>query len=295
MLQAILDTAFPSAMPPGRAQRFTWPWQNRAGHLSGLRAVVFALLMAPAAMLAVEVVTGDMGPEPWKSALKEIGVWAMRLLLITLAVTPVGKILAAPRILALRRLVGLTALSYALAHLVLYIGHLDFHLWQVAKEIALRFYLTIGFVALVGMSVLGWTSTDGWIRALGPGWKRLHLLTFPMAVLSVWHFFLQSKSMVWEAVMAAGFLVWLMLWRLLPMTWRSRWPLLLLLAPLAGLAAAGIEWVWFTLATSLPADRILAANLDTTFGLRPPVWVAVAALVMPLLALWQRLALRFGG
>ena len=121
MMQAILRTAFP--LPAGRARRFTWPWQDRAGRLSTLRAVVFALLMAPAGWVAGEAALGLLGPEPWKAALREIGLWTIRLLLLTLAVTPVGKILAAPRILALRRLFGLVTLAYAVLHLVLYAGH----------------------------------------------------------------------------------------------------------------------------------------------------------------------------
>ena len=109
MMQAILRTAFP--LPAGRARPFTWPWQDRAGRLSTLRAVVFALLMAPAGWVAGEAALGLLGPEPWKAALREIGLWTIRLLLVTLAVTPLGKILAAPRILALRRLFGLTTLG----------------------------------------------------------------------------------------------------------------------------------------------------------------------------------------
>jgi sulfoxide reductase heme-binding subunit YedZ len=158
------------------------------------------------------------------------------------------------------------------------------------SEIALRFYLTIGFVALLGLAALGWTSTDGWMRRLGRRWKRLHLLIFPIAALGVFHFFLQSKSQLWEAVLAAGLLAWLILWRLLPNRARLHPIALLLLAPATGLAAAGLEYAWYALATNLPADRILAANLDVGFGLRPAVWAAVAAVVPPLLALpgWIR-------
>lgn len=287
MLHAILRTAFPP--PAGRRRRFTWPWQDRAGRLSALRAVVFALLLAPAAWVAAEAALGRLGPEPWKDALREIGLWAIRLLLLTLAVTPLGKILAEPRLLALRRLFGLTTLFYAGLHLALYVGHENFLLGKVASEIALRVYLTIGFVALIGLAVLGWTSTDGWIRRLGPRWKRLHSLAFPIAALGVAHFFLQSKSQLWEAVLAAGFLAWLLLWRVLPAGWRVRLPVLLALAPAAALAAALIEYAWFALATNLPAERILLANLDVAFGLRPAVWAGVAALAVPAAALLWRL------
>jgi len=289
MMQAILRTAFPPAPSFGRARpAFTWPWEDRAGRLAPLRAVVFALLMAPALWVLAEAAFGMLGPEPWKAGLKEIGVWSIRWLLVAIAVTPVGRILGSPRVLALRRLVGLVALAYALAHLLLYAGHENFRLWRIGSEIALRFYLTIGFVALLALCVMGWTSTDGWIRALGPRWKRLHLLVFPAAALGVFHFFLQSKSQLWEAVIAAGVFAWLVLWRVMPVGWRGRWWALLVLAPVAGLAAAGIEYAWYALATNLPAARVFAANLDVEFGLRPALWVALGALIAPALALTPR-------
>ncbi len=286
MMQVMLRTAFP--VPAGRPRPFTWPWQDRAGRRSALRAVVFALLLAPAAWVAGEAALGLLGPEPWKAATKEIGLWSIRLLLVTLAVTPVGRILAEPRLLALRRLFGLVTLAYAVLHLVLYAGHENFGLWKVASEIVLRVYLTIGMVALLGLAVLGWTSTDGWIRALGPRWKRLHWLVFPIAALGIFHFFLQVKSQQGEAVIAAGLLAWLVLWRLLPAGWRGRLPALLALAPLTALAAAGLEYAWYAVATNLPAERILLANLDVAYGLRPALWAGVAALAVPALAaLWR--------
>ena len=285
MMQAILRTAFPPALPRRGGRPFPWPWRDRAGRFSPLRAATLALLLAPAAWLLVVAVTEGLGPEPAKAALREIGLWAIRLLLVTLAVTPLGRILASPRLLGLRRMLGLGTLAYAMLHIVLYASFQDFVLPRIASEIALRFYLTIGFVALLGLAALGWTSTDGWMRQLGRRWKRLHSLIFPIAALGVLHFFLQSKSQLWEAVLAAGLLAWLVLWRLLPAGARLHPIALLMLAPLTGLAAAGIEYAWYALATNLPADRILAANLDVAFGLRPAVWAAVAAVAPPLLAL----------
>lgn len=290
MLQAIRHAAFPP-VPRARPVPFRWPWIDRAGRFSALRAVVLALVLAPAAWVAWQGTIGGLGPEPAKAGLKEIGLWAIRLLLVTLAVTPLGRILASPRVLSLRRMLGLATLAYGLLHLVLYAADQNFGLWRIASEIVLRFYLTIGFAALLGLAVLGWTSTDGWMRKLGARWKRLHGLVFGLAGLGVFHFFLQSKSQLWEAVLAAGFLAWLVIWRLLPRGWQAHPVALLLLAPLAGLAAAGLEYAWYALATNLPSSRILAANLDIAFGLRPAVWVAVAGVAMPLLAFpfWVRL------
>ena len=89
--------------------------------------MVFALLLAPAAWVAGEALLDPLGPEPAKAALKEIGLWTIRLLLVTLAVTPVGRILAAPQVLSLRRMLGLATLGYALLHLVLYAADEKFH------------------------------------------------------------------------------------------------------------------------------------------------------------------------
>ncbi len=292
MMQAILRTAFPPALPHRGARPFPWPWRDRAGRFSPLRAATLALLLAPAGWLLFTGLTEGLGPEPAKAALREIGLWTIRLLLVTLAVTPLGRILASPRVLSLRRMLGLGTLAYALLHLLLYAAYQDFVLPRIASEIALRFYLTIGFVALLGLAALGWTSTDGWMRKLGRRWKRLHSLIFPIAALGVFHFFLQSKSQLWEAVLAAGLLAWLVLWRLLPAGARLHPVALLLLAPATGLAAAGVEYAWYALATNLPADRILAANLDVSFGLRPAVWAAVAAVAPPLMALPAWISLR---
>jgi sulfoxide reductase heme-binding subunit YedZ len=290
MLQAIFRTAFPPPAPSRRAKPFSWPWRDRTGRLCPLRSVTLLLVLMPAAWLVGQAIAGTLGVEPVKAATNEMGLWTIRLLLVTLAVTPLGCILCSPQVLSLRRMLGVTTMAYALGHLLLYAAEQGFVLPRIATEIALRFYLTIGFVALLGLVVLGWTSTDGWMRKLGKRWKRLHGLVFPLAVLGVFHFVLQSKSQLWEAIMAAGFLAWLLGWRLLPRPWRAHPAVLLALAPAAGLAAAGLEYAWYALATNLPADRILAANLETDFGLRPAVWVALVALAVPVLALpgWIR-------
>src|SRR5688500_3787062 len=101
------------------------------------------------------------------------GDWAIRSLMMSLAVTPLRRIANWPKLIMVRRMLGVTALFYALAHLTLYTIDLKLDLLRVASEIALRFYLTIGFVALLGLIALGSTSTDAAIKRLGKRWNRL--------------------------------------------------------------------------------------------------------------------------
>jgi len=89
MMQLLLRSAFPPALPSRAGRSIPWPWRDRAGRFSPLRAVTLALLLAPAAWVAGLAATGNLGPEPWKDGLREIGLWAIRLLLVTLAVTEV--------------------------------------------------------------------------------------------------------------------------------------------------------------------------------------------------------------
>src|SRR5208282_3264457 len=114
-----------------------------------------------------------------------------------------------PKLLLVRRMVGVAALAYGLTHFCLYVVDQNFRLPSVVSEIVLRFYLTSGFVTLVGLSVLGATSTDAAVRRLGRRWKWLHRTLYPIAALALLHYFIQSKANVSEAVMFAGFYVWL--------------------------------------------------------------------------------------
>lgn len=271
----------PAPVPP-------WPWLDRAGRVSWLKAAALPAVLVPAALLAGQWAAGALGAEPLKALLQGTGLWAIRLLLLSLAVTPLRRVLDWQRVVLLRRMLGLAALGYAVAHLLLYAADQGFSLGTVASEIARRFHLTIGFVALLGLAVLGWTSTDGWMRRLGRGWKRLHQLVFGIAALGLLHFFLQSKTAASEAVLAAGFFTWLLLWRALPAAWQGSVAALLALAPLSALGAALLEYAWYALATNLPAQRVLLANLDLGFGPRPAVWAGIAAVGLALAALLRR-------
>jgi sulfoxide reductase heme-binding subunit YedZ len=195
-----------------------------------------------------------------------------------------------PRLLLVRRIVGLTALAYALAHLTLFVVDQNFHLVTAAAEIVRRFYLTIGFAVLLGLGVLGVTSTNGWAQRLGPWWKRLHRAIYVLGTIALLHYFIQSKANVSELVLVSGLFAWLLVWRALPMAWQRSLVVLLGLAVVAPFAAAGIEFAWYALATGINPWRVLAASETLRFGLRPAHYVALAGLAVVVLAGLRRIA-----
>ena len=256
------------------------PWRDRNGAFAPFKALVFAALFIPAILLLEAVWQGGLGPKPWQEATRDIGTWTIRLLLVSLAVTPARQVLRQPRIGELRRMIGVACFAYAVLHLFLYAGDLAFDWAKVVSEIIRRIYLTIGFVALLGLGVLAATSTDGMLRRLGgPAWRRLHRLVHPIAVLALVHFTLQSKADVTEPMLMAGLYAWLAGYRLVaPEGGAPGLVALLALAVGAAMATAGIEFAWYGLATGIDPWRVLEANLDITFGFRPALWVGIAGL-----------------
>ena len=265
------------------------PWRDRHGRFLPLKAAVLAAGFIPGAVLAWWWANGMLGGRPVTEVLHGTGDWAIRFLLISLAITPAARVLNWPLLLQVRRIVGLTALAYALAHLTLYALDQKFNLGVVVSEIALRFYLTIGFVVLAGLGALGVTSTNGWMRRLGPAWKRLHRAIYALGAIALLHYFIQSKSNVSEPVFFSGLFVWLLLWRTLPMAWQRNLLALGSLAGVAGFAAAGIEFGWYGLATGINPWRVLAASESLRFGLRPAHYVVLTGLGVVLLVGLRRI------
>lgn len=265
------------------------PWRDRHGRFLPVKATVLAAGFVPGVVLAFWWATGALGGRPVTEVIHGTGDWAIRYILISLAITPAARVLDWPKLLLVRRTVGLTALAYAVAHLLLYVVDQKFRLDVVASEIVLRFYLTIGFVVLLGLAVLGWTSTDGWTRHLGRWWKRLHRAIYVLGVIALLHYFIQSKSNVSEPVFFSGLFVWLLLWRALPMAWQRSLVALPALAVVAACAAAGIEFAWYALATGINPWRVLAASETLRFGLRPAHYVALTGLGVAVLATLRRI------
>lgn len=274
-----------ASLAPHPAPRF-WPWLDRAGRLSWLKLVLFLACLAPACELAIAYRLDALGAKPVTALIHGTGEWAVRFLLAGLAITPLRRIADWPKLILVRRMLGVTAMAYALAHLALYVADQNFDLVKVVSEIALRIYLTIGFVALAGLIALGATSTDAAIRNMGPNWHRLHRLVYTITVLGLVHYFLQAKIDVSAPVFWTGVFLLLMGWRIMRKFRLPERPwALLLLAIAAALLTAGLEAAWYGLASGVPAGLVLAANLDFSGPIRPAWWVLAVGLALPVTAL----------
>jgi len=265
-------------------QKILSPWIDRAGRFSFLKTGTFVLVCIPAIFVAVALWRNQLGPLPYKEALHQIGDWTVRFLIATLALTPLQRILMWPKIALIRRMLGVTAFAYALTHLTLYIVNEKFDLVFVVSEIVKRIYLTIGFTALLGLSLLAATSTDAALRRLGRNWKRLHMIVYGIAVLALLHYFMQSKIDVSQATIWSGLFIVLMIYRV-----ALKFRFALTPATLAICAAAGallttvVEFAWYGLATGVDPFRVLKANLVFAYGLRPAWIVLLVGLAVALI------------
>jgi sulfoxide reductase heme-binding subunit YedZ len=267
------------------------PWFDYGGRFSPFKTGVFLALFIPGLWTTVSFALDRLGARPVTEAIHQFGDWTIRLIFISLVISPARLVLQWPRLLDVRRMIGVAACFYVLIHLSLYTADEAFDLGTVASEIVLRIYLTIGFTALTGLRVLAVTSTDGWQRRLGARrWQKLHRIVYGIGVLAVIHFFLQSKLDEWEPTVMAGIFFWLMgcravSWRL----GRGKLPLWTVAAMslAAGLLTALGEAVYYWLSMSVPIALVLQADLSLDAGLRP-AWVVFGATVAVALLGWLR-------
>lgn len=282
-----------------------YPWKDYSGRTSPLKLAVFVALFAPAAWVVLSFAQGWLEPRPYTAAIREIGLWTIRLIFIALAITPLRQIVQWPRLIIVRRMVGIAAFAYACTHLTLFAADQMFDLARVAHEIVVRIYLTIGFAAVLGLAALAATSTDGMIRRLGPRrWQRLHRLVYVIALLAVIHYCMQSKLDLWEPTIVAGLYAWLMGYRALAQWLPSRLLVRrrLSLAWVGGLGVAAAaatalgEATYFSLAYHVDPMRVIAANWSLAAGIRPAAVVFAIATGVTIAgaarSLWQPAAKR---
>lgn len=180
------------------------------------KVLVFVLCLVPLGMLVLRAVQGNLTANPIEFITHATGDWTLRFLVITLAITPLRKILRLPQLIRFRRMLGLFAFFYACLHFSTWIGLDKFFDWtEMWKDVQKRRFITVGFTGLVLMIPLAITSTAGWIRRLGgKRWQLLHRAIYLSAIAGVIHYYWLVKSDVRKPLQYAAMVGVLLAWRL---------------------------------------------------------------------------------
>jgi len=174
-----------------------------------VKLAAFAACLLPLALLVTDTLRDQLGTDPVAQLEHRSGIWALRLLLLTLAITPLRRLSGYAQLVRYRRMLGLFAFFYACVHLTIYVaidlgGYWD----QLLADIVKRPYMTVGFSAWLLLFPLAITSTRAMMRRLGRNWQRLHRLVYPAALLAALHFLWlvkadQREPLLYLAIFAA--------------------------------------------------------------------------------------------
>ena len=207
-----------------------------------MKLLVFAAALVPFGHLLWRGYNGDLTADPLVEITNETGIWTLRFVVITLAITPIRKITGWNPVIRFRRMIGLFAFFYAMLHFLTYLigdrfASLDFPdgfvAWSTAvnllaaiwEDVAKRPYITVGFIAFVSMIPLALTSTAGWIRRLGGrNWQRLHRLIYLTGIAGVVHYWWRVKADTLHPAIYAGLVAILLGYRLALAVKRARLP-----------------------------------------------------------------------
>ena len=169
-----------------------------------LKPSLFILLLLPAIYYGWGVWQDALGANPLEAVIRGLGDWGLRILLLTLAISPLRRLFNWAQLLRLRRMIGLYAYFYVVLHLLGYLWFDQFFDWEeIWFDIIERPFITVGMIAVVLLTPLAITSTNGMIRRLGKKWKKLHMLVYPISILGVLHFWWMVKLDITEPVIYA--------------------------------------------------------------------------------------------
>jgi sulfoxide reductase heme-binding subunit YedZ len=186
-------------------------WSQKA-----MKVGVFAACLLPLAILGWQAVTHHLGANPIDEITDQTGTWTLRLLLITLAVTPARRLTGWNRLIQLRRMLGLFAFFYAGLHFMTYLWLDQFFAWEdIVTDVMERPFITVGFASFVLLVPLAVTSTRAMIRRLGgKWWQRLHRLVYITASGGVIHYLWLVKADTQLPLIYGGVLALLLAYRL---------------------------------------------------------------------------------
>lgn len=179
-----------------------------------IKAVAFLLLSLPLLSLIYRFFGGGLGVDPIETLLDETGQWALRILLLTLLMTPLRRFIRRAWPIQLRRMLGLYSFFYAVMHFIIFVALDKAFYWdEIIGDILERPYIMFGFSALLMLTPLAITSTNNWIRRLGRNWSRLHRLVYVIAAFTLIHFILLVKVDLTEPLIYSFIFVILMFLR----------------------------------------------------------------------------------
>ena len=190
------------------------------------KPLVFALCLLPLSWLLYRVVQDQLGANPQEALIRATGDWALRFLVIVLAVTPLRELSGLSALARYRRMLGVFMYFYALLHFLSYSGFdMGFDVADIFNDIVKRPFILVGSLALLLLTPLAATSFNAAIRAVGAQrWQRLHRLVYAVAGLAILHFFWMraGKNDFAEVLVYAGILALLLGWRLRKLRPRPR-------------------------------------------------------------------------
>ena len=180
------------------------------------KPVLFILILFPSLLWAYQFVTGNLGVNPIEKLMDELGLMALRLIIITLMITTLSNIKPLKSIVVLRRMIGLFAFYYVCLHFSTYIvldHFLDIQF--IIQDIIKRPFITFGFISFLFLIPLASTSTNNMIKRLGfKLWKKIHYLIYPVAILASMHFYVLVRADKTEPVIYMGIIILLLLHRI---------------------------------------------------------------------------------
>lgn len=180
------------------------------------KPVLFILILFPSLLWAYQFVTGNLGVNPIEKLMDELGLMALRLIIITLMITTLSNIRPLKSIVVLRRMIGLFAFYYVCLHFSTYIVLDHFLDMQfIIQDIIKRPFITFGFISFLFLIPLASTSTNNMIKRLGfKLWKKIHYLIYPVAILASMHFYVLVRADKTEPVIYMGIIILLLLHRI---------------------------------------------------------------------------------
>ena len=184
-------------------------------HIIALKIAVFLLALLPISLLLLRAYNNQLGANPIETITDSTGIWTLRMLAITLAISPFRMLTGATVLLRFRRMLGLFSFFYASLHFLTYIWLDQYFDWPfIVEDIIEHPYVIVGFCAFLILLSLAITSPKRMVRKLGKHWKKLHRLVYPAAFLGCLHYIWLVKSDIREPLLYFGIFTLLMLLRL---------------------------------------------------------------------------------